>query len=97
MAPLEVEECLVAHDAVTLAAVIAARDADGLDKPKAFVVVAEAHRARLAGDAAGLRAELKEHVKARLSKHKYPRWVVFVDDLPRNDRGKVDRKKALLL
>jgi len=39
-----------------------------------------------------LRAELQEHVKARLSKHKYPRWVVFVDDLPKNDRGKVDKK-----
>ena len=89
VAPLEVEECLVAHPAVSLAAVIPARDADGLDKPKAFVVLAEGARGR-AGEA--LRAELKEHVKGRLSKHKYPRWVVFIDDLPRNDRGKVDRK-----
>ena len=31
-------------------------------------------------------------MQARLSKHKYPRWVVFVDDLPKNDRGKVDKK-----
>jgi acyl-coenzyme A synthetase/AMP-(fatty) acid ligase len=92
VAPLEVEECLVAHEAVSLAAVIAARDADGLDKPKAFVVVREEQRARAAADPAGLRAELQAHVKARLSRHKYPRWVVFVDDLPRNDRGKVDRK-----
>jgi benzoate-CoA ligase family protein len=92
VAPLEVEECLVSHEAVSLAVVIAARDADGLDKPKAFVVIAEAHRNRLSAGAAALRAELKEHVKGRLSKHKYPRWVVFVDDLPRNDRGKVDRK-----
>ena len=36
--------------------------------------------------------ELKEHVKSNLSKHKYPRWIVFVEDLPKNDRGKVDRK-----
>ena len=39
-----------------------------------------------------LRVELQEHVKSRLSKHKYPRWVEFCEDLPRNDRGKVDRK-----
>ena len=39
------------------------------------------------------RIELKAHVQARLSKHKYPRWIVFVDDLPKNDRGKVDKKK----
>jgi acyl-CoA synthetase (AMP-forming)/AMP-acid ligase II len=31
-------------------------------------------------------------VQGKLSKHKYPRWVVFVDDLPKNDRGKVDKK-----
>jgi acyl-coenzyme A synthetase/AMP-(fatty) acid ligase len=34
-------------------------------------------------------------VKGTLSKHKYPRWVVFVDDLPKNDRGKVDKKLLL--
>ena len=42
-----------------------------------------------------LAAELKAHVQARLSKHKYPRWVVFVDDLPKNDRGKVDKKTLI--
>jgi acyl-coenzyme A synthetase/AMP-(fatty) acid ligase len=31
-------------------------------------------------------------VQARLSKYKYPRWVVFVDELPKNDRGKIDRR-----
>jgi acyl-coenzyme A synthetase/AMP-(fatty) acid ligase len=31
-------------------------------------------------------------VKEHLSKHKYPRWIELVDDLPKNDRGKVDRK-----
>ena len=31
-------------------------------------------------------------MRERLSKHKYPRWVVFVDDVPKNDRGKVDKK-----
>jgi phytoene dehydrogenase-like protein len=51
-------------------------------------------RARVGDDGAraALARELQEHVRARLSKHKYPRWVVFVDELPRNDRGKVDKK-----
>jgi benzoate-CoA ligase family protein len=88
VAPLEVEECLVRHPAVSMAAVIGADD-QGLTKPKAFVVLRPEAAGR-AGDA--LAAELQEHVKAHLSKHKYPRWVVFVDDLPKNDRGKVDKK-----
>ena len=44
---------------------------------------------------AKLCSELQEHVKTRLSRHKYPRWVVFAADLPKNDRGKVDRKTLI--
>ncbi|HET6349744.1 MAG TPA: benzoate-CoA ligase family protein [Candidatus Krumholzibacteria bacterium] len=88
VAPLEIEECLSGHDAVAMAAVIPAEES-GLVKPKAFVVCRDGKHPR---DPAALRSELQEHVKSRLSKHKYPRWVVFVDDLPRNDRGKVDRR-----
>lgn len=91
VAPLEIEECLCGHEAVAMAAVIPAEDA-GLIKPKAFVVCRDGS---MPSDVAALRAALQEHVKARLSKHKYPRWVVFVDDLPRNDRGKVDRKALI--
>jgi acyl-coenzyme A synthetase/AMP-(fatty) acid ligase len=55
-------------------------------------------RARLSTDAGQeeLAEALKAHVKARLAKHKYPRWIVFCDDLPKNDRGKVDRKALKL-
>ncbi|MBK9031834.1 MAG: benzoate-CoA ligase family protein [Myxococcales bacterium] len=92
VAPTEVEDCLLAHPAVSAVAVIGADDA-GLVKPKAVVVVRPEARARLAADADALAAELQDHVKARLSKYKYPRWVVFVDELPRNDRGKVDKRR----
>ena len=94
VAPLEVEECLLAHPAVSVAAVVPAEE-DGLTKPKAFVVVRPDQRGRVADEAgrAALAAELQAHVQGRLSKHKYPRWVVFVDELPRNDRGKVDKKR----
>jgi benzoate-CoA ligase family protein len=93
VAPTEVEECLLQHPAVSLAAVIGGDD-DGLVKPKAFVVLRDEARARAATDeaVAMLAGELKEHVKTRLSRHKYPRWIVFVDDVPKNDRGKVDKK-----
>ncbi len=88
VAPREVEDCLLGHPAVSVAAVIPA-DEQGLTKPKAIVVLRPDARDK---DRAALETELKEHVRARLSKYKYPRWIVFVEDLPKNDRGKVDKK-----
>jgi benzoate-CoA ligase family protein len=93
VAPLEVEECLMRHPAVSLAAVIPA-ERDGLTRPKALIVLRPEQRPRCA-DAEGraaLTAELREHCHQLLAHHKAPRWLLFVDDLPRNDRGKVDRK-----
>lgn len=87
VSPLEVEECLMQHPDVVLAAVIGSLD-EGLMKPRAYVVA----RSEARGRGAALVAELQQHAKERLSKHKYPRWIELVDDLPRNDRGKVDRK-----
>jgi benzoate-CoA ligase family protein len=94
VSPVEVEDCLTHHPAVSQAAVIGAEEG-GLIKPKAFIVVRDEAATSVANEAGqiALAAELKEHVKDRLSKHKYPRWVVFIDDLPKNDRGKVDRKE----
>jgi acyl-coenzyme A synthetase/AMP-(fatty) acid ligase len=91
VAPREVEDCLLTHPAVSGAAVIPALDA-GLVKPKAVVVLRREARHE---DRRALADALKAHVQARLSKHKYPRWIVFADDLPKNDRGKVD--KTLLI
>jgi benzoate-CoA ligase family protein len=91
VAPREVEDCLLDHPAVSGAAVIPSDDA-GLVKPKAVIVRRPEARDR---PARALADELKAHVQARLSKHKYPRWVVFVDDLPKNDRGKVDKKQLI--
>ena len=86
---MEVEACLNAHDAVSSAAVIGAEQ-DGLVKPKAFVVLRDEFRDR---DQKALADELKAHVQTALSKHKYPRWIVFTDELPKNDRGKIARKE----
>ena len=86
VAPLEVEDCLMRHEAVALAAVIGVED-EGLMKTKAFVIVREG----FVGDAK-LSSELQEFAKSQISKHKYPRIIEFVGDVPKNDRGKVDRK-----
>jgi acyl-coenzyme A synthetase/AMP-(fatty) acid ligase len=84
VAPREVEECLLAHEAVAECCVVGWCGADGLVVPLAFVV------SRGTGDAA-LTARLQEHVKARLARYKYPRRVEYLDALPRNDRGKIAR------
>lgn len=86
VAPLEVEECLLGHPAVAAVAVIGIEE-DGLVKTKAYVVVRAGHAA---GEA--LAVHIQEHARTRLTKYKYPRVVEFVDDLPKNDRGKVDKK-----
>jgi benzoate-CoA ligase len=87
VSPLEVENCLLEHEAVAECAVIGYKDADGLVKSKAFVVT----RQRQGDDA--LARELQEFVKRRLAPFKYPRAVEFVPSLPKNDRGKIDRRR----
>lgn len=86
LAPLEVEECLLGHPAVAAACVVGVDEA-GLATTKAFLVLRDGH-----APSAALRAEIQDHVRGRLTKYKYPRLVEFLDDLPKNDRGKVDRK-----
>jgi benzoate-CoA ligase family protein len=98
VAPVEVEDCLIQHPSVGMAAVVAARR-EGLTKPKAYVVLRDEARARAERDEdrTALAAELESHCVARLSRHKVPRWFVFVEDLPKNDRGKVDRRALAAL
>ncbi|MDQ2937665.1 MAG: benzoate-CoA ligase family protein [Acidobacteriota bacterium] len=88
VAPAEIENCLLQHEAVLECAVIGADSGDGLVKPKAFVVVRET----LTADEE-LAEKIKDFVKSRLALYKYPRWIEFVSSLPKNDRGKIDRKK----
>ncbi len=87
VSPTEIENCLQEHEAVLECAVIGATDEQKLIKPKAFVVLADGFTAD-----AELVTELKEYVRTRLAGYKYPRWVEFREDLPKNDRGKIDRR-----
>ena len=55
--------------------------------PKAFVVARKGSEPR-----EELADEMKQFVKSRIAVYRYPRWIEFVTSLPKNDRGKIDRK-----
>ena len=86
LSPFEVESALISHPSVLEAAVVAKRDDQGLEKPQAFVVLQAAPED-------GLAEALKAHVKDRIGKWKYPRWIEVVDDLPKTATGKIQRFK----
>ena len=88
VSPFEVEAALIAHPSVLEAAVVPAQDGNGLTKPKAFVVLKD-HSNR--GPNRALHEELKVHVKRTIGPWKYPRWIEFVDSLPKTATGKIQR------
>jgi benzoate-CoA ligase len=86
VSPIEIENTLMEHPAVLESGVIGDTDKDGLLKPKAFVLLKSEFKA-----SDELRVELQNHVKSKLAPYKYPRWVEFVDDLPKTVTGKIQR------
>ncbi|MDQ3812113.1 MAG: benzoate-CoA ligase family protein [Chloroflexota bacterium] len=88
VSPTEIENALLEHEAVREAAVVGTADADQLTKPLAFVVPSASSAPGLA-----LEQEIQEFVKAKLAPYKYPRWVVFVPELPKTATGKIQRYK----
>jgi benzoate-CoA ligase family protein len=86
VSPIEIENTLMEHPAVLEAAVIGGQDADGLLKPKAYVLLKSEFTASVQ-----LQTDLQSHVKSKLAPYKYPRWVDFVDDLPKTVTGKIQR------
>jgi benzoate-CoA ligase family protein len=86
VSPFEVEEALISHPVVLEAAVIGRQDRDGLTKPKAFIVLKTDQQ-----DAEALTTELQAYVKDRIGVWKYPRWIEFVDSLPKTATGKIQR------
>ena len=83
VSPFEVEAALSEHPAVLESAVIGKTDDEGLVKSKAFVVLAEGQQAT--------EEELKAFVKERLAPYKYPRYIEFIDELPKTATGKIQR------
>jgi benzoate-CoA ligase len=88
VSPVEVEAALVTHPAVLEAAVIGKADEEKLIKPAAYVVLKAGH-----AGSSGLAEELRQHVKSRLAPYKYPRWIEFIDELPKTATGKIQRYK----
>ncbi len=87
VSPIEIEDCLLSHPAVAECAVVAYKE-EGLEKPMALIVP----KGEAKGDAA-LASQIAQFVKGAIAPFKFPRRVKFVAELPKNDRGKVERKK----
>ncbi|MFL9901107.1 acyl-CoA synthetase [Paraburkholderia fungorum] len=85
--PASIEDSLLRHPAVSMAAVIGAPDRERTEIVMAFVVL----KPGFVGDAALVR-EIQQHVKTRLAAHEYPREIRFVESLPMTATGKVIRK-----
>ncbi|HZZ12887.1 MAG TPA: benzoate-CoA ligase family protein, partial [Paraburkholderia sp.] len=85
VSPFEVEAALQTHPAVLEAAVVAKDDDEHLVKPKAYVVLKPGQEVSV--------ANLQTYVKSKLAPYKYPRWVEFVDELPKTATGKIQRFK----
>jgi acetyl-CoA synthetase len=86
--PAEIEDCLIKHKSVAMAAVIGSPDSVRGEIVKAFIV--------LKPDAApspALHEEIQNFVKTRLAAHEYPREIEFVKELPMTTTGKIMRRE----
>ena len=88
ISPVEVENILLQHPAVLECAMVGHVDESNLEKPLAFVVLRPGYKS-----SAELERELQEFVRSKTARYKYPRWVKFVQELPRTDSGKIQRFK----
>lgn len=86
VSPVEIENTLVEHPAVQEAGVIGRRDADDLEKPMAYVVLAAGQHG-----SPELARELQDFVRSKIAEYKRPRWIAFVDALPKTATGKTQR------
>lgn len=86
VSPIEIENTLMEHASVLEAAVVGQPDHDGLLKPKAYVLLKSEFTA-----SDQLKDELQSLVKSKLAPYKYPRWVDFVNELPKTVTGKIQR------
>jgi acetyl-CoA synthetase len=86
--PGPIEDCLLGHPAVRMAAVVGAPDAQRTEIVKAFVVLESGFSPTEA-----LTRELQDHVRTRLAAHEYPRQVCYVDTLPMTATGKIIRRE----
>ena len=85
--PTPIEDCLIKHPAVKMAAAIGKKDPIRTEVVKAFVVLNAGYAA-----SAETIGQLQAHVRAQLAAHEYPREIEFLDELPMTTTGKIIRK-----
>jgi acyl-coenzyme A synthetase/AMP-(fatty) acid ligase len=88
ISPFEVESCLVAHEAVLEAAVVASPDAERGAIVTAFIVLRDGVMPSTA-----LAEAIRAHVRNAAAPYKCPRKIHFVDNLPKTPSGKVKRRE----
>jgi benzoate-CoA ligase family protein len=86
VSPVEVESTLIGHQAVLEGAVVAHTDQAGLVKPMAYVVLRDGFAA-----SDELAQQLIAYCRKEMAEYKRPRWVEFVDELPKTATGKIQR------
>ena len=91
VSPLEVENVLLQHPAVSECAVVGYEDEAGLVKPKAVVVLRDGAGGTTHADA-DMFGQLDAFARERLAAFKVPRRWERLPALPRNDRGKLVRR-----
>ncbi|MBI4245462.1 MAG: benzoate-CoA ligase family protein [Planctomycetes bacterium] len=88
VSPKDIENCLLKHPDVKECAVVPFTDENGLTKPQAYITLKSGGTG-----SSELETQIKEFVKQNLEPFKYPRKVIFMENLPRTHLGKVDRKQ----
>jgi benzoate-CoA ligase family protein len=88
--PLEVELCLADHPDIRECAVFAAELPDRRMTLKAVVVMNNR-----GFDEGNTTRKLQDYVKAKLLPYKYPREVLYIEELPKTGTGKIDRQALL--
>jgi len=86
--PGPIEDCLLSHPAVRMAAVVGVPDPQRTEIVKAFIVLKDGF-----APSASLTRELQDHVRTRLAAHEYPRQVRYLDALPLTTTGKIIRRE----
>lgn len=86
--PSEIEDCLLGHPSVTIAAVVGMPDELRTEIIKAFIVLEDSDKA-----SQQLKEDIQNYVKTRLAAHEYPREIEFVSALPMTTTGKIIRHK----
>jgi acetyl-CoA synthetase len=85
--PGEIEDCLIQHEAVLLAAAVGKPDPIRTEIVKAFLVLKPGF-----APSDALKADIQAFVRTRLSAHEYPREIAFIAEMPLTTTGKVIRR-----